>query len=233
MNKMNSKYLIRLVYSLVAISWLGGCAVNERIIMSGNRYVATEPLKFISEQNNDGAIYQGQASSFIFEDMKARRVGDILTIVLSEKTNAKKQASTSTKKDNTVDLGTPTVFGSPITFKGRNILGANIGTAQEFSGEGDSVQSNALDGVISVTVASVYPNGNLFVKGQKRILLNQGDEYIQISGIVRPRDIGLDNTVSSTLLADARIIYSGEGAISDSNRMGWLARFFNGRYWPF
>ena len=180
-----------------------------------------------------GSIYQGQACSFIFEDLKARRVGDILTIVLSEKTNAKKKATTSTKKENTTDLGTPTVFGGGVTLNGRNVLGANIESAQEFTGEGDSEQSNALNGTISVTVADIYPNGNLFVRGQKRMFLNQGDEYIQISGIVRPMDISVRNTVPSTLLADARIVYSGEGAVSDANKMGWLARFFNSQYWPF
>ena len=90
-----------------------------------------------------------------------------------------------------------------------------------------------MNGTISVTVASVYPNGNLFVQGQKRMFLNQGDEFIKISGIVRPLDIGVNNTIPSTLLADARIVYSGEGAVSDSNKMGWLARFFNSQYWPF
>jgi flagellar L-ring protein precursor FlgH len=232
MNVMKSRYLAKLVYSLAALSLLGGCVANE-IKVSENKFVATQPLKEIAAQGTDGSIYRGQASSFIFEDMKARRVGDILTIVLSEKTNAKKKATTSTKKDNTIDLGSPTVFGAPITHSGRNILGASIGTEQEFTGEGDSEQSNALNGTISVTVASVYPNGNLFVRGQKRMLLNQGDEYIQISGIVRPLDIGVNNTVASTLLADARIVYSGEGAVSDSNKMGWLARFFNSQYWPF
>jgi len=232
MNMMNARYLVKLVYSLVAVSLLSGCVANEKKV-NANKFVATQPVKEITAQGTDGSIYRGQASSFIFEDMKARRVGDILTIVLSEKTNAKKKATTSTKKDNTIDLGTPTVFGSPITHSGRNILGASVGTEQEFTGEGDSEQSNALNGTISVTVASVYPNGNLFVRGQKRMLLNQGDEYIQISGIVRPLDIGVNNTVPSTLLADARIVYSGEGAVSDSNKMGWLARFFNSQYWPF
>ena len=229
---MQIRNMIKLVYCLVAVAVLSGCVANEKKV-STNNFVATPPVQEVHEQASEGSIYRGQASSFIFEDMKARRVGDILTIVLSEKTNAKKKATTSTKKDNSVDLGSPTVFGAPITHSGRNILGASIGTSQEFTGEGDSEQSNALNGTISVTVASVYPNGNLFVQGQKRMFLNQGDEFIKISGIVRPLDIGVNNTIPSTLLADARIVYSGEGAVSDSNKMGWLARFFNSEYWPF
>jgi flagellar L-ring protein precursor FlgH len=208
-----------------------GCASNEKKI-SKNSFSATHPVPVKPAYSSMGSIYQDQASSFIFEDLKARRVGDILTIVLSEKTNAKKKATTSTKKENSTDLGTPTVFGGGVTLNGRNVLGANIDSSQEFTGEGDSEQSNALNGTISVTVADVYPNGNLFVRGQKQMHLNQGDEYIQISGIVRPMDIRVNNTVPSTLLADARIVYSGEGAVSDSNKMGWLARFFNSQYWP-
>ncbi len=231
MKVMNIK-LLTMTVLVTALSMLSGCVVNQAKPLP-NQYKATNPAPVKTSQISMGSIYQAQASSFIFEDLKARRVGDILTIVLSEKTNASKKATTSTKKENTTDLGTPTIFGAGVTYGGRNILGANIESAQEFTGEGDSEQSNALNGTISVTVAEVYPNGNLFVKGQKRILLNQGDEYIQISGIVRPTDISVNNSVSSTQLADARIVYSGEGAVSDSNRMGWLARFFNSQYWPF
>jgi len=231
MKVMNIK-LLTMVVMVTALSMLSGCVVNETK-PAPDQYKATNPQPVETSKISMGSIYQGQASSFIFEDLKAKRVGDILTIVLSEKTNATKKATTSTKKENTTDLGTPTVFGGPVTINGRNVLSANIDSTQEFTGEGDSEQSNALNGTISVTVAEVYPNGNLFVKGQKRILLNQGDEYIQISGIVRPMDIGKNNSVSSTLLADARIVYSGEGAVSDSNKMGWLARFFNSQYWLF
>jgi flagellar L-ring protein FlgH len=84
-----------------------------------------------------------------------------------------------------------------------------------------------------VTVADVLPNGNLVVRGEKWLTLNQGDEYIQISGIVRPIDIRTDNTVLSGLVADARITYSGKGMVADSNKMGWLSRFFASAIWPF
>jgi len=231
---MKAKYnsLLMVTMLITSISQLTGCVTNP-IKPAPNQYNATSPAPVKATQISMGSIYQAQASSFIFEDHKAKRIGDILTIVLSEKTNAKKKATTSTKKENTTDLGIPTVFGSGVTHSGRNLLGGNVESSQEFTGEGDSEQSNALNGTISVTVAEVYPNGNLYVKGQKRMFLNQGDEFIQISGIVRPMDIGVNNSVPSTLLADARIVYSGEGAVSDSNRMGWLARFFNSQYWPF
>jgi flagellar L-ring protein precursor FlgH len=180
----------------------------------------------------NGAIFQDQGSAYIFEDNKARRVGDILTIVLTEKTNATKSATTNTKKEDTADTGLPTVFGRGVTVGGANVLSNSIESTQEFKGQGDSSQSNALNGTISVMVTEVLPNGNLLIRGQKRLTLNQGDEYIQISGIVRQLDISMSNTVPSTLVADSRITYSGYGAVSDSNQMGWLARFFNSPYWP-
>ena len=103
---MQIRNVIKLVYCLVAVAVLSGCVANEKKV-SANKFVATSPVKEVHQQASQGSIYRGQASSFIFEDMKARRVGDILTIVLSEKTNAKKKATTSTKKDNSVDLGSP------------------------------------------------------------------------------------------------------------------------------
>ena len=182
---------------------------------------------------NTGSIYQASSSVPLFEDERARRVGDILTIVLTEKTNATKKATTSTKKENSTSTGTPTIFGRPVTKGGTNIFGVEIDGKQQFTGEGDSTQSNALTGTISVSVVRVLPNGNLVVRGRKRLTLNRGDEYINISGMVRAADIKADNTISSTLLANARITYSGTGTVADANKMGWLARFFNSEYWPF
>ena len=90
-----------------------------------------------------------------------------------------------------------------------------------------------MNGSITVTVAEVLPNGNMIVRGEKWLTLNQGEEYIQISGIVRPQDVRTDNTIFSTLVADARIAYSGKGMLANANSPGWLARFFNSPIWPF
>lgn len=200
-----------------------------------NLYAVTTPKPIKPVTVVTGSIYHESTAYRLFEDSKARRVGDILTIVLNEKTNAIKKAKTDTTKDNTIDTSTvtPTLLGRPVTKGGASILGANLGSSQEFEGEGNSEQSNALTGTVAVTVADVLPNGNLVVKGQKRMVLNQGEEFIQISGIVRPEDITANNSVSSTLVADARITYSGKGAVADSNAMGWLSRFFLSTYWPF
>lgn len=211
---------------------LTGCVTLPHKEMTS--YSATLPPISQPIPINNGSIYQAGTARPVFEDLKARNVGDILVVVLTESTNASKSASTTTKKENTLDSGVnPKLFGRTLgTDTNHNILGYSAESANEFTGEGDSDQSNSLSGTVAVTVADVLPNGNLYIRGQKYLTLNQGDEYIQISGIVRPTDIRTDNTVLSTMVADARISYSGTGVLADSNSMGWLSRFFNSKLWP-
>ena len=150
---------------------------------------------------------------------------------LAERTQASKSASTDATKDTKMDTGTPILLGGTVTSNGNEILNNEWETNQEFDGKGSSSQSNRLDGNITVTVADVLPNGNLVVRGEKWLTLNQGEEYVQIAGIVRPADIAADNSVPSFKVADARITYSGNGVIPDANRPGFLARFFM-KLWP-
>ena len=181
----------------------------------------------------DGAIYQAGQQMELFADLKARRVGDVLTIVLNESTNASKNAVTKTAKTTAVANTGPTIFGKTITTKGVPILNTSMSGADSFDGEGSSTQSNSLAGSLTVTVIDVQANGNLVVQGDKTLKLNQGDEFVHISGVIRPADIATNNTVTSDKLADARISYSGKGVVDSSNRMGWLARFFNSPFAPF
>ncbi|MFN2309378.1 MAG: flagellar basal body L-ring protein FlgH [Gammaproteobacteria bacterium] len=206
-------------------------------------YRAAQPSVAPPPAANNGAIYQSGYGMALFEDVKARRVGDTITIVLQERTQASKDAKTETSKDNEVNIANPTVLGStpafnapgllPLASNRGNSLETGLSSSQEFKGEGSSSQGNSLTGNITVTVAEVLPNGNLVVRGEKWLTLNQGDEYIQISGIVRPVDVRGDNTVLSGQVADARITYSGKGMVADSNKMGWLSRFFASAIWPF
>jgi flagellar L-ring protein precursor FlgH len=182
---------------------------------------------------NDGAIYKTGYNMSLFEDSKAHRVGDIITIILEERTNASKSASTTTAKEAEIDLASPTVFGREVTHRGRPILSASVDASRDFTGEGDSQQSNSLTGRISVTVAEVLPNGNLVVRGEKLLTLNQGSEHVRISGIVRPSDITPDNTVRSPQVANARIVYGGQGVLAEANSKGWLQRVFDSNWWPF
>jgi flagellar L-ring protein precursor FlgH len=181
----------------------------------------------------DGAIYQSGQQIELFADLKARRVGDVLTIRLTEATNASKSAVTKTTKTTAVNNTGPTVLGRTITTGGVPIFTTTLAGADSFDGEGSSTQSNTLAGSLTVTVMEVQMNGNLLVQGDKTLKLNQGDEFVHVSGVVRVADIQADNTVTSDRVSDAHISYSGKGVINSSNKMGWLARFFNSAFAPY
>ena len=221
---------------VLAIALLQACAMATKDKMS---YAPTLPQPEMVAPATQGAIFQSGQEISLFEDAKARRVGDILTVVLVEQTTASKKADTTTSKKQDTQLDNPTILGAPLNFNmpGNSKRDLNLGTTlsgtRSFAGAGDSSQSNELQGNISVTVAKVLSNGYLLVRGQKRLTINQGDEYVRLSGIVRPSDIGPDNTVLSTLVADAKISYTGKGMLDDSNSSGWLASFFNSKWWPF
>jgi flagellar L-ring protein precursor FlgH len=210
---------------------LGACSALPTGTRPGDYPSAPAPL-FTPAAAKSGTIYQSARGLSLFEDIKARQVGDTVTIRLAESTQASKSASTDAKKDSTINTGTPKLLDGLITEDGAQSLLTEWTTAQQFGGKGSSSQSNSLNGNITVTVAEVYPNGNLLVRGEKWLTLNQGEEYVQIAGIVRPSDIGPDNSVASFKVADARITYSGTGAVADSNRPGILTRFFL-KLWPF
>lgn len=169
----------------------------------------------------------------LFEDNKAREVGDLLTIVLVESTQSRSRANTAVTKDSGVGMSVPNIAGASVTYKGRNILQAEVEGSRKFAGGGVSTQSNELEGDITVTVVQQMPNGNLLVRGEKMMRLNQGDELVQVTGVVRPADIGPDNRIASNRVGDARIVYGGRGPIARSNAMGWLGRFFNSALFPY
>lgn len=209
---------------------LAACS-TVRLGPTPGEYPPAQPVNYASQPPPSGTIYQPARSLALFNDVKARQIGDTVTIRLVESTQASKSASTDAKKDSSIDTGAPTILGGTVTSNGKSILGNKWSTGQEFGGSGSSSQSNKLDGDITVTVADVYPNGNLLVRGEKWLTLNQGKEFLQISGIVRPVDIGPDNSVPSYKVADARITYSGTGTLADANRPGILTRFFM-KLWP-
>ncbi len=181
----------------------------------------------------EGAIYQTGQQMELFADLKARRVGDVLTITLNEATAAAKSATTTTTKATSAVTTGPTLFGNSILTKGVPILNTTLSGADSFNGQGASTQSNSLAGSLTVTVIDVQANGNLVVQGDKTLKLNQGDEFVRISGVIRPADIATNNTVTSDKLANAHISYSGKGVMNSANQMGWLARFFNSPFSPF
>lgn len=220
--------LAGLVTSLVA-----GCATApEPMRGSETRFAPALPPGEVSHAANGGAIYNVASATSLFEDYKARRIGDILTVVLAEQTNAQKSTNSSTSRDANISLLDPIFAGRPITSGGTPILNTDIQGSQGFNGEGEAGQSNMLEGSITVTVSSVLPNGNLVVQGEKWIRINRGEEYIRLRGIVRPVDISADNAVLSTQVADAEIAYGGTGEVARSSSQGWLSRFFGSVIWP-
>jgi len=192
-----------------------------------------QPASLRPPVQNSGSIYQSGYDMRLFEDNKAMRVGDILTITLQESTQAKKADDLNTKKDNNVSVSAPSIAGFALSALTGNDAKTELAAKRAFTGQGKAGQSNSLDGNISVTVTELLPNGNLKVRGEKRVTLNQGDEYIRLSGIVRPVDIGANNTITSDKVADATIMYTGEGAMADASKMGWLSRAIFSPWFPF
>ena len=206
----------------------------------------TLPRTPLPAAQNNGAIFQPGFAGNLYDDRKAYRVGDIITITLNEKTQASKGANSKIAKDSTNKMGLTSLFGSTVSAENPaqgNILNpldaANLNLDVGYSGSRDTegksaaAQSNSLTGSITVTVAEVLPNGTLMVRGEKWLTLKTGDEMVRIAGMIRPDDIATDNTVSSTRVADARITYSGTGAFADASQPGWLDRMFMSPLWPF
>lgn len=209
-----------------------GCSTTHQA-MSDPDFSPVRPMSVEPLPMSDGAIYKTGFGVALFEDTKAHRIGDIITVILQEKTNSSKTASTTTAKEADVSISAPTLFGAGVTRGGKDILSASIDAARDFTGEGDSTQSNSLTGQISVTVVDVLRNGNLMIRGEKLLTLNQGSEHVRISGIVRAGDVTPTNTVFSTQVANARIIYGGQGVLADANTKGWIQRVFDSNWWPF
>ncbi|MCU7845539.1 MAG: flagellar basal body L-ring protein FlgH [Candidatus Thiodiazotropha sp. (ex Monitilora ramsayi)] len=235
------KRLFSLLLLLVLAFVLSGCQSTGP--KRDAEYAPMRPVMPPPAPRGNGNIYQAGYEMVWFEDIVARRVGDLLTVTLVENTQANKSATTSTAKSGEIDIANPTLFGStpefntpgiiPLANNTGNNLSFDLSSSSDFSGDGSASQSNALSGNITVTVVEVLPNRNLYVRGEKRIGINQGYEYVRLAGIVRPQDITPQNTVESTRIADPTISYVGEGALADANSQGWLTRFFNSALFPF
>ncbi|MET0256914.1 MAG: flagellar basal body L-ring protein FlgH [Luteibacter sp.] len=220
----------RVFLAALPIAALTGCAMVPPTPKP--MYTATLPEEPTQQARATGSLYADQQSLELFADPRAHRVGDILTITLVESTQASKKAATSTSKKNGNTITSPTVLGQGLRIGGKT-ADSSLASNNAFDGDGSSQQSNQLSGEITVTVAQRLSNGALVVRGEKWLTINQGDELVRISGIVRPQDIGNDNIVASSRVADARIEYVGKGTLADSNTRGWLSRFFDSKWMPF
>jgi flagellar L-ring protein precursor FlgH len=210
--------------SFIALAASPAIAGKKREVAEREFYAPTVVAQPAAPQAN-GSIFQTSVGyTPLTSGARATSVGDIITIVLVERTQATKSNSADTARNGSVGLTPPT---TGILSKLFNASDVSAGGQNTFTGKGAATQSNALTGEITVTIAATYPNGTMLVKGEKALTLNRGDEFIQLSGLVRQADIGPDNRIASTRVADAKIIYKGKGEIANASRQGWLQRFFS------
>ncbi|OOE99270.1 flagellar basal body L-ring protein [Salinivibrio sp. IB643] len=173
-----------------------------------------------------GSLFNTSQQRDLYNGSKPSGLGDIVTVMLEENTQAQKSASSDLAKSNDLSMDPLSLGGEEITI-GERTLSYEVSNDNSSTGSSSADQSNSLQGSISVQVINVLANGNLMVRGEKWLTLNTGDEYIRLSGTIRPADIGPDNTIASTRISNARIQYSGTGERQDTQEQGWLARFFN------
>ena len=221
-NQRGARAASMLVCAGMLAAALGGCGLvpKQPIIQQPMTAVPPQPPAL----QTPGSIYNpGYAGRPLFEDQRPRNVGDILTIVIAENINATKQSGANANRNGSTNVAVTQA----------NVLAgllnkANVAASgqNQFAATGGANASNTFNGVITVTVTNVLPNGNLIVSGQKQMLINQGNEWVRFSGVVNPNTVAGDNSVFSTEVADAKIEYSAKGYIDEAEQMGWLQRFF-------
>ncbi|HVL01169.1 MAG TPA: flagellar basal body L-ring protein FlgH [Dongiaceae bacterium] len=231
---MKFKPSILLSFSLL----LAGCATAPNPAPGDPRYSPVAPVAPAPATAAVGSIYASGAGISLWEDKRARRIGDIITVMLEEKTISSKSNKTDIKKEDTLDMEVNSLMGVEPSFHlpgmdNRYTLSSDTENKRDFKGDAGSDQSNRLQGEISVTVADVLSNGTLVVRGEKWMTLSQGDEFIRLEGLLRPSDIAPDNTVLSSRMADARITYSATGALANAQQQGFVSKVFNSPWWPF
>ena len=223
---------LSLLIPLTGFVLLAGCAAPPlREMPDDPNYAPFEANSALPEFHSQGSIQYARFGTSLFSDRRASQIGDIITVRLEESTQASKDADTQISKNSGVKFNPGLLLGDVVDVDGRNFA-TDLEQDRDFKGEAQSSQSNSLSGSIAVSVIDVLPNGLLRVRGEKWLQLNRGSEYIRLTGLLRQEDVGPDNSVASTQLADARIGYSGTGELAQSNNMGWISKFFNGGWWP-
>lgn len=180
---------------------------------------------------NDGSLWsEDRPQTFLFSDLKAGRVGDVVTIRIVESSKGNKNASTKTEKDSSLSTSISAFFGMSSDKLSQASVGAE--TSEKHDGTGSTSRSSELTAVITARVIDVLPNGNLIIDGKREVVVNNETQLLGVTGIVRPEDIGSGNTVLSSYIADAKITYTGNGVVSDKQRVGWFFRLLD-KVWPF
>lgn len=223
---------MKYIFSL-SLFFLFSCSTYmEHKIGEDFKSIQPEYTNIERKESNDGTVYDGGGGLFA-SDRRANNVGDIITITLEESMSAANSGSETLSKSDSYVFDLPEALFGPSSLIGKFLFPGGVkedrlqaGTTQSFTGSGTAAQANTLTGTISVTVVRVFPNGNLEVKGERKLSYNSGTEFIRVAGVIRPEDISSSNTVSSTKVADAQISYTGTGDMNDSVTRGWLGRYF-------
>ncbi|OIJ42498.1 flagellar basal body L-ring protein FlgH [Massilia timonae] len=212
--------------AVLGIVMLAGCATPAQVAMRDDDDDHM-PLQRMARGGVSGGVFTADTVS-LTSDSRAYRVGDAVTVILQETTQASKRAGTSISKGSSIGI-------SPLAALGKvyDKAAVDITADRDFQGDATSTQQNALSGSLTVIVQEVLPNGLLRVAGEKNLMLNQGEEFVRLKGFVRAADVDADNRVSSLRVANARIAYSARGALAEANQPGWLTRFFNSPWLPF
>ncbi len=220
---------------LVALSalMLAGCVVQQTEVVSPT---FDQQLKPPVQSYSNGSIWQA-SSIALTEDGKARRIGDIVTIIVTETASASKQAATATGRSSQISAGIPNMLGleeSKIITSNFADLSKllNASASSKFDGSGSTSRKETLSATISAKVIDVLPNSNLKIEGRRNVKVNYEDQIVTVKGTIRQRDITAENTINSIYVADAQISYSGEGIISDRQKPGWLMNVLD-KLWPF
>lgn len=212
--------MYKLAYAAALLGLLAGCSTQIEEA-EGELYAPVFPVADVAQDRRmpTGGIYSASSKGLFASDRRAAQVGDLLTVEFSERFAASKSQASGSSKSDSFEVNVPDVvsFG----FDDATLTG---GTTRSFSGKGSASQSNSLTGRVSVSVTRILPGGNLEIMGQKKLTLNNGQEYIRLRGMVRSEDISASNVVRSDRIAHAEIKYVGAGDVADSSKKGWLSR---------
>tara|TARA_B100001057_G_scaffold493243_1_gene587289 strand:- start:1381 stop:2046 length:666 start_codon:yes stop_codon:yes gene_type:complete len=210
---------LKCIFLLISVFSFCSCSSHVENLASDEFQPIIPIVKEIKPKIPNGSIYSNSSGGLFATDRRASKVGDILTVSLTEDFAASKSQSASASKSDSFSVDLPAIIDTQA--KDAQLT---AGGATTFSGTGAAAQTNSLRGQISVTVTKVFQNGNMEILGQKKMLLNNGDEYIRLSGIIRPEDISANNVIVSNRIANAQIAYIGAGDTADTGKKGWLSK---------
>ena len=226
------------ILSFTVLALLSGCSTYGTRPDTVQPEAKMQPIPIVKPVYSPGSLWPGESSrNSIFADNKARYVNDIVTIVVDESSSGQNKASTNTSKDTATNSGINAMLGLGTSYLNAdpNLLGKiGVGgtSSNSLKGTGDTSRGGTLQARVAARVVRVLDNGLLLIEGRRQLTLNEEDQYIVLTGVIRPNDITMDNLVSSSSIADARIVYTGNGVVNDKQRPGWMTRIVDWG-WPF